>query len=292
MEIEIQSAPTDHLPQCFEARVNLPSFPASDNGLGFFDPRSELDLRQACAQSGLPDQIATHHSSIIVQMCYIRFGAERDSRNALRFASGQAISGGPNKGVAARLTPLQPVLTRPSSCGSHLQLCDSVRRSRTRRNALTRTFNPKVPGSRPGRPTRSTRGVLVPDTTITPALQMMPILPADRTPCGRGVSCSGLGSRGQDALAGKSETPEWFGHRAHRFRGIKVDLPPIQMIGPSAGDLSEIELGQGCSEATMDALPETQDSRAPTAPGGRRVQVVTIGSSIHSGFSVTSRCSR
>jgi hypothetical protein len=61
----------------------------------------------------------------------------------------------PNKCVAARPTLFQAVSTKPPKCTSHLQFCDAVRRTATRCNALTWTFNPKVPGSRPGRPTSS-----------------------------------------------------------------------------------------------------------------------------------------
>jgi hypothetical protein len=59
----------------------------------------------------------------------------------------------PNKWVAMRLTLLPPVSTQFQNSGFYQQLCDAVRRAATRRNALTRTVNPKVPGSRPGRPT-------------------------------------------------------------------------------------------------------------------------------------------
>ena len=61
----------------------------------------------------------------------------------------------PNKCVAIRLVLFEPVSANARNGSLNQQFCDAVRRVATRRNALTRTFNPKVPGSRPGRPTRS-----------------------------------------------------------------------------------------------------------------------------------------
>ena len=56
---------------------------------------------------------------------------------------------------------------RPTS-----HFCDTVRRRATRRNGLTSTFNPKVPGSRPGRPTSSNKyGLSVPPIVWSHAFQ-------------------------------------------------------------------------------------------------------------------------
>ena len=65
----------------------------------------------------------------------------------------------PNECVAMRLTKSQLVSANALDCDLHQPFCDTVRRSATRGNASTRTFNPKVPGSRPGRPTSSNRGL-------------------------------------------------------------------------------------------------------------------------------------
>jgi len=46
----------------------------------------------------------------------------------------------------------QPVSSNALDCRLHQAFFVTVRCRATRRNALTRTFNPKVPGSRPGRP--------------------------------------------------------------------------------------------------------------------------------------------
>jgi hypothetical protein len=60
----------------------------------------------------------------------------------------------PNKCVACvspGLSPSQRMRGFPPFTSG---FCDAVRRTAARHNVLTRNFNPKVPGSRPGRPTR------------------------------------------------------------------------------------------------------------------------------------------
>jgi hypothetical protein len=77
------------------------------------------------------------------------------SSAVLQARVGGAHAFGPIKCVAVCRTLSQPD-SAPSSYWSHDQpLCELVQHNATRCNGLVRTFNPKVPGSRPGRPTRS-----------------------------------------------------------------------------------------------------------------------------------------
>jgi hypothetical protein len=60
---EIEPTRTNDASQCFEARLNLPTFPAGDHGLRLQDPIPEVSLGQAGPQPSFANQITANHGS-------------------------------------------------------------------------------------------------------------------------------------------------------------------------------------------------------------------------------------
>jgi hypothetical protein len=58
---EIEPTRTNDESQCFEARLNLPTFPACDHRLRLSDPFTEFGLGQAGPKPSFANQISANH---------------------------------------------------------------------------------------------------------------------------------------------------------------------------------------------------------------------------------------
>ena len=74
-EAEIESTRTNDSPHGLEARANLATLPASDDRLRLAEVPSELNLGEPRPEPGFANQVATHHATSIVQICYITSSA-------------------------------------------------------------------------------------------------------------------------------------------------------------------------------------------------------------------------
>jgi hypothetical protein len=70
-EREFESTFAHDRTQCFETRGDVISFPTRNDRLRFSESDSQFCLRDTRAQTSFPYEIATYHSYIIVQKCYI-----------------------------------------------------------------------------------------------------------------------------------------------------------------------------------------------------------------------------
>jgi hypothetical protein len=98
---------------------------------------------------------------IIVPRGWLRRGTAGDSMPNLGLRPAPKIPNShPNNLVAARFRVEQQVSRRPHVAVFHLRLQNMLRHGAPGRHIVAGAFNPKVPGSRPGRPTESQFSVL------------------------------------------------------------------------------------------------------------------------------------